>query len=228
MFQELAERIQDYLRRQMPVWRETYEGVETMQLAVMGCIVNGPGESKHADIGISLPGTGEAPAAPVFIDGKKAVTLRGAGIAEEFQKIVADYVANRYPKRAPGRCGRGRGRYPSRPAHRRASCRSHCRRLLPNRAWTQRPSGPPGKAASRLTLAAGSNAPSRGGCLRSPGLVLAMVVLGGITRLNHAGLSIVDWRPLVGVLPPFGEGRVAGALRRLQALSPNTSKSTGA
>ena len=100
VFQELAERIQDYVRRQMPVWRETYEGVETMQLAVMGCIVNGPGESKHADIGISLPGTGEAPAAPVFIDGKKAVTLRGAGIAEEFQKIVADYVASRYPRRA--------------------------------------------------------------------------------------------------------------------------------
>ena len=100
VFQQLAERIQDYVRRQMPVWRETYEGVETMQLAVMGCIVNGPGESKHADIGISLPGTGEAPAAPVFIDGKKAVTLRGAGIAEEFQKIVADYVASRYPRRA--------------------------------------------------------------------------------------------------------------------------------
>ena len=117
MFQELAERIQDYVRRQMPVWRETYEGVETMQLAVMGCIVNGPGESKHADIGISLPGTGEAPAAPVFIDGKKTVTLRGAGIAEEFQKIVADYVANRYPRRTPGRGGgwrgRGRGRRPA-------------------------------------------------------------------------------------------------------------------
>ena len=100
VFQELAESIQDYVRRQMPIWRETYDGVETMQLAVMGCIVNGPGESKHADIGISLPGTGEAPAAPVFIDGKKAVTLRGAGIAEEFQEIVADYVASRYPRRA--------------------------------------------------------------------------------------------------------------------------------
>ena len=100
VFQELAESIQDYVRRQMPIWRETYDGVEAMQLAVMGCIVNGPGESKHADIGISLPGTGEAPAAPVFIDGKKAVTLRGAGIAEEFQEIVADYVASRYPRRA--------------------------------------------------------------------------------------------------------------------------------
>ena len=99
VFQDLAERIQGYVRRQMPVWRETYEGVETMQLAVMGCIVNGPGESKHADIGISLPGTGEAPAAPVFIDGRKAMTLRGSGIAEEFQKIVAEYVANRYPRR---------------------------------------------------------------------------------------------------------------------------------
>ena len=92
--------IQDYVRRQMPSGARPTSGVETMQLAVMGCIVNGPGESKHADIGISLPGTGEAPAAPVFIDGKKAVTLRGAGIAEEFQKIVADYVANRYPRRA--------------------------------------------------------------------------------------------------------------------------------
>ena len=100
VFQELAESIQDYVRRQMPIWRETYDGVEAMQLAVMGCIVNGPGESKHADIGISLPGTGEAPAAPVFIDGKKAVTLRGARIAEEFQAIVADYVASRYPRRA--------------------------------------------------------------------------------------------------------------------------------
>ena len=99
VFQELAERIQGYVRRQMPAWRETYEGVETLRLAVMGCIVNGPGESKHADIGISLPGTGEAPAAPVFIDGRKAVTLRGAGIAEEFQRIVDDYVATRYPRR---------------------------------------------------------------------------------------------------------------------------------
>ena len=99
VFQELAERIQGYVRRQMPAWRETYEGVETMRLAVMGCIVNGPGESKHADIGISLPGTGEAPAAPVFIDGRKAMTLRGAGIAEEFQRIVDDYVATRYPRR---------------------------------------------------------------------------------------------------------------------------------
>ena len=100
VFQQLAERIQDYVRRQMPVWRETYEGVESMQLAVMGCIVNGPGESKHADIGISLPGTGEAPAAPVFIDGKKAVTLRGTRIAEEFQEIVAEYVEGRYPRRS--------------------------------------------------------------------------------------------------------------------------------
>ncbi len=99
VFQELAGRIQAYVRAQMPVWREAYEGVEAMQLAVMGCIVNGPGESKHANIGISLPGTGEAPAAPVFIDGKKVTTLRGEGIAEEFQEIVADYVARTYPKR---------------------------------------------------------------------------------------------------------------------------------
>ncbi len=95
-FQELAERIQDYLRAQMPVWRQRYPGVEGLNVAVMGCIVNGPGESKHADIGISLPGTGESPAAPVFIDGKKAITLRGARIAEEFQALVEDYVARRF------------------------------------------------------------------------------------------------------------------------------------
>jgi len=95
-FQELAKKIDDYLRAQMPVWRARYPGVEAMKVAVMGCIVNGPGESKHADIGISLPGTGEAPAAPVFIDGEKALTLRGEGIAEEFQAIVDGYVARRY------------------------------------------------------------------------------------------------------------------------------------
>jgi (E)-4-hydroxy-3-methylbut-2-enyl-diphosphate synthase len=104
-FQELAGRIQAYVRDRMPVWRARYEGVETMNLAVMGCIVNGPGESKHADIGISLPGTGEEPAAPVFIDGKKTVTLRGANIAGEFQKIVEQYVATRYPKRTDGSAG---------------------------------------------------------------------------------------------------------------------------
>ncbi len=96
VFQELADSIQAYVRTQMPVWRESYPGVEDMNLAVMGCIVNGPGESKHADIGISLPGTGENPTAPVFIDGKKAMTLRGDNIAEEFQKIVNDYVVQRY------------------------------------------------------------------------------------------------------------------------------------
>lgn len=95
-FQELADNIQAYVRTQMPVWREKYEGVEDMTLAVMGCVVNGPGESKHADIGISLPGTGEAPAAPVFIDGKKVVTLRGENIAEEFREIVDNYVEKRF------------------------------------------------------------------------------------------------------------------------------------
>ena len=99
-FQELAKQIDDYLRQQMPVWRSKYPGVETMKVAVMGCIVNGPGESKHADIGISLPGTGEAPAAPVFIDGEKAITLRGDTIAQDFQKIVEDYVARRYAAEA--------------------------------------------------------------------------------------------------------------------------------
>ncbi|HWP17492.1 MAG TPA: flavodoxin-dependent (E)-4-hydroxy-3-methylbut-2-enyl-diphosphate synthase, partial [Burkholderiaceae bacterium] len=100
VFQELAKQIDDFLRMQMPVWRSRYPGVEGLKVAVMGCIVNGPGESKHADIGISLPGTGEAPAAPVFIDGQKAVTLRGEGIAQEFQKIVEDYVERRFGAKA--------------------------------------------------------------------------------------------------------------------------------
>ncbi len=95
-FQELAKQIDDFLRAQMPVWKERYPGVESLRVAVMGCIVNGPGESKHADIGISLPGTGEAPAAPVFIDGVKAVTLRGEGIAQEFHKLVEDYIERRF------------------------------------------------------------------------------------------------------------------------------------
>ena len=96
VFQELADDIQTFLRDQMPVWKKQYPGVENMNVAVMGCIVNGPGESKHANIGISLPGTGESPAAPVFIDGTKAMTLRGDRIAEEFQAIVLDYVQKRY------------------------------------------------------------------------------------------------------------------------------------
>lgn len=95
-FQELAQDIQRYLDVKMPVWAKDYPGVESMKVAVMGCIVNGPGESKHADIGISLPGTGEQPVAPVFIDGKKAQTLRGDHIAEEFQALVENYVKNRY------------------------------------------------------------------------------------------------------------------------------------
>jgi (E)-4-hydroxy-3-methylbut-2-enyl-diphosphate synthase len=99
-FQELTKQIEDFLRGQMPVWREKYPGVEKMKVAVMGCIVNGPGESKHADIGISLPGTGEAPAAPVFIDGEKVLTLRGETIAQEFQQIVETYVQNRFSKDA--------------------------------------------------------------------------------------------------------------------------------
>jgi (E)-4-hydroxy-3-methylbut-2-enyl-diphosphate synthase len=96
LFQELADKIQSYLRSQMPVWKETYPGVEAMRVAVMGCVVNGPGESKHADIGISLPGTNEVPVAPVYVDGQKTVTLKGERIAEEFQAIVEDYVKNRY------------------------------------------------------------------------------------------------------------------------------------
>jgi (E)-4-hydroxy-3-methylbut-2-enyl-diphosphate synthase len=95
-FQELTKQIEDFLRSQMPVWRVKYPGVEKLKVAVMGCIVNGPGESKHADIGISLPGTGEAPAAPVFIDGEKRLTLRGDTIAQEFQKIVENYIEERF------------------------------------------------------------------------------------------------------------------------------------
>jgi len=100
VFQELADRIQTYLRDQMPAWKKQYPGVESMNVAVMGCIVNGPGESKHANIGISLPGTGESTAAPVFVDGEKTVTLRGERIAEEFQAIVLDYVTTHYGKAA--------------------------------------------------------------------------------------------------------------------------------
>lgn len=96
VFQELADRIQTYLREQMPLWKNQYPGVESMNVAVMGCVVNGPGESRHADIGISLPGTGEVPAAPVFVDGERTVTLKGEHIAEEFQVIVQEYVARRY------------------------------------------------------------------------------------------------------------------------------------
>jgi len=96
VFQELADRIQTYLREQMPIWKDKYPGVESMNVAVMGCVVNGPGESRHADLGISLPGTGEVPAAPVFVDGERTVTLKGDHIAEEFQVIVQEYVTRRY------------------------------------------------------------------------------------------------------------------------------------
>jgi (E)-4-hydroxy-3-methylbut-2-enyl-diphosphate synthase len=102
-FQELARDIQDFIRAEMPEWKRRYPGVETLTVAVMGCIVNGPGESKHADIGISLPGTGEAPAAPVFIDGKKVATLRGPGAAGEFKQMVLDYIEWRFGQSAIGR-----------------------------------------------------------------------------------------------------------------------------
>jgi (E)-4-hydroxy-3-methylbut-2-enyl-diphosphate synthase len=106
-FQDLAQRIQEYLRAQMPAWKERYPGVEEMKVAVMGCVVNGPGESRHADIGISLPGTNEVPVAPVYVDGEKTVTLKGERIAEEFQAIVDNYVRERY---APGAQPRRRAR----------------------------------------------------------------------------------------------------------------------
>ncbi|MGI9404125.1 MAG: flavodoxin-dependent (E)-4-hydroxy-3-methylbut-2-enyl-diphosphate synthase, partial [Hyphomicrobium sp.] len=102
VFQELASDVQDMIRERIPVWRQKYPGVEELSFAVMGCIVNGPGESKHADIGISLPGTGEAPAAPVFIDGKKAMTLRGPNIAVEFKRIVEDYIERRFGSASGG------------------------------------------------------------------------------------------------------------------------------
>ncbi len=102
-FQELARDIQDFIRDSMPEWKRRYPGVETLNVAVMGCIVNGPGESKHADIGISLPGTGEAPAAPVFVDGKKSVTLRGPTVAADFKQMVIDYIERRYGQGAIGR-----------------------------------------------------------------------------------------------------------------------------
>ncbi|MGH6805007.1 MAG: flavodoxin-dependent (E)-4-hydroxy-3-methylbut-2-enyl-diphosphate synthase [Methyloceanibacter sp.] len=102
-FQELARDIQDFIRAEMPEWKRRYPGVETLTVAVMGCIVNGPGESKHADIGISLPGTGEAPAAPVFIDGKKVATLRGPGAAGEFKQMVLDYIERRFGQSTIGR-----------------------------------------------------------------------------------------------------------------------------
>jgi (E)-4-hydroxy-3-methylbut-2-enyl-diphosphate synthase len=100
VFQELAQDIQSHVRSRMPEWRALYPGFETLQLAVMGCIVNGPGESKHADIGISLPGTGELPTAPVYVDGKKVATLRGENLAGQFKTIVEDYVKNRWGTRA--------------------------------------------------------------------------------------------------------------------------------
>jgi (E)-4-hydroxy-3-methylbut-2-enyl-diphosphate synthase len=103
VFQELAQKIEAYLRGQMPVWRQQFPGAENMRVAVMGCVVNGPGESKHANIGISLPGTGEVPVAPVYVDGSKTVTLKGERIAEEFQAIVERYVAEKYGKKIPAK-----------------------------------------------------------------------------------------------------------------------------
>ena len=122
VFQELAQTIESDLRTNMPIWRDKYPGVENLHVAVMGCIVNGPGESKHADIGISLPGTGESPAAPVFIDGRKAKTLRGPKIAEEFQALVADYIENRF----------GRARAEGQADLRVPSASSHCATLAAN------------------------------------------------------------------------------------------------
>src|SRR5690606_26296339 len=98
-FQELAQRIQSHIRQRMPEWRRQYLGVEDMTVAVMGCVVNGPGESRHANLGISLPGTGERPVAPVYEDGEKTVTLKGEHIAEEFQELLEQYVARKFPRK---------------------------------------------------------------------------------------------------------------------------------
>jgi (E)-4-hydroxy-3-methylbut-2-enyl-diphosphate synthase len=100
-FRELTQKVDQFIREKMPSWRKHYVGVETLQLAVMGCVVNGPGESKHANIGISLPGTGEAPVAPVFMDGEKVATLRGDNIADQYLKLIEDYVSKNYAQRAP-------------------------------------------------------------------------------------------------------------------------------
>jgi (E)-4-hydroxy-3-methylbut-2-enyl-diphosphate synthase len=108
VFQQLADRIQTYLRNQMPLWRARYPGVETMHVAVMGCVVNGPGESKHANVGISLPGSGENPVAPVYVDGVKTVTLKGNDIAGEFQRIVERYVHEKYSPGAAARSASGK------------------------------------------------------------------------------------------------------------------------
>jgi (E)-4-hydroxy-3-methylbut-2-enyl-diphosphate synthase len=99
-FQDLADKIQNFIQIQMPIWKPKYPGVENLNIAVMGCIVNGPGESKHSDIGISLPGTGEQPVAPVFIDGEKTHTLRGDHIAEEFQALLCSYIDKRFAKKS--------------------------------------------------------------------------------------------------------------------------------
>jgi len=99
-FQELAARVQRHVRDKMPQWRAEYDGVENMTLAVMGCVVNGPGESRHANVGISLPGSGEAPAAPVFMDGQKTVTLRGGNIAAEFISLIDEYVSSHYTRKS--------------------------------------------------------------------------------------------------------------------------------
>jgi (E)-4-hydroxy-3-methylbut-2-enyl-diphosphate synthase len=122
-FQSLAQDVQRFVRARMPEWKEQYDGVETLSLAVMGCVVNGPGESRHANIGISLPGTGEEPVAPVFIDGKKEVTLRGEGLTAEFLDMIEAYVRRRYRSRVPGQdagqhTGRAAGQDPVHdPAH---------------------------------------------------------------------------------------------------------------
>ena len=144
-FQELAQKIQGHIRHRMPEWRKQRAGVEDMTVAVMGCVVNGPGESKHANIGISLPGTGEHPVAPVYEDGEKTVTLKGERIAEEFQELVERYIERTYTRTSRDRPERGK---PSRPASARRA----------RAAW--RPSRPGGRRAARAIASPTGRSPA--------------------------------------------------------------------
>ena len=178
-FQELAERIQSYLRDQMPVWKAQYPGVEEMHVAVMGCVVNGPGESKLADIGISLPGSGEKPVAPVYVDGEKTVTLKGERIAEEFQAIVEEYVRTRYARRSPGaRRERARKKKPSPSGPSTHDARSS----RPSAAWRTCCRMRPRFGKSSRTRAATSSASTATRNIRTPIVEPTALFVRGLGR----------------------------------------------
>ena len=187
-FQELAEKIQAYLRAQMPAWRARYPGVETMQVAVMGCVVNGPGESKLANIGISLPGTGETPVAPVYVDGEKTVTLKGERIAEEFQRIVDDYVRATYggEPRAAHLDARTEDRSPSRrsrePDGRTAASRPRHERRAARRGGAV--GAPRGRRARRVRA---STATATCACRSSSRRALFVRGIGDATDIVETG-----------------------------------------